>query len=164
METELILTRGGFPPLSARGCSQELSPIALGQFHRTINGNLVFLGVQGKKYRSLITCRDQTAFASDDLYPGLELEVSCIQRLWQKALGNHLILERDPVMGSVLATDVQRQPVEIIEHKNREVTVSSSQGSYVGYRPILKMRVISYALTTHEWQKLGGWRLELEEI
>lgn len=164
METELILNRGGFPPFSARGCVQELSPIALGQFRRTINGDLVFLGTQGKKYRSIITCQDQAVMATDDLLPGVEVEVFCIQRLWQKTTGGSLFLERDPVRESVLALDEQRQPVHILSQQGRSISLALTGTCFVSYRPILMMRVIRYALSTNEWEGISKWHLELEEI
>ncbi len=164
METELILSRGGLPPLSARGCVQELSPISLGQFHRTLNGELIFLGVKGKKYRSVIHCEDQTVLASGDLIPGMEVDVSCIQRLWQKCSDGQALLERDPVAGSILVTDINRQSIPILEQKERHISLLSTNECFISYRPILNMRVISYALTTHEWLKKSTWRLELEEI
>jgi hypothetical protein len=163
MESELVLSRGGLPPLSARGCTQELSPISLGNFQRTVNGDLIFLGVKGMKYRSLISCEDQTVFASDDLYPGMELEVSCIQLLWQESTQSRVMLERDPVPGSVMALDKDRQPIPILEQNNREITLAA-EPCFICYRPLLKMRVISFGLVTNEWQKSNRWKLELEEI
>ena len=53
MESELTINIGGFPPLSARGCEQELTPISEGEFHRDINGDLIYLGQDTHtKYKS----------------------------------------------------------------------------------------------------------------
>ena len=84
METELILSVGGLPPLSARDCVQELIPIEQGRLRRTINGELIFVGKQWSKYRSVIYCTDKTTLATNGLIPGTVVKVGCIQRLWQK--------------------------------------------------------------------------------
>ena len=75
METELILSVGGFPPLSARGCKQELIPVSKGALRRTINGELVLVGNQDLKYKSIIQCDDKTSLATNGLYPGAEVMV-----------------------------------------------------------------------------------------
>jgi hypothetical protein len=164
MESELILSQGGLPPLSARGCVQELTLLSLGQFRRTVNGELVFLGLNHKKYRSVIICEDQAVLATDDLLPGTELEVHCIQRLWQKSDSWQLVLEREPVQGSVFAVDQAKQPVLVVRENGKEVTLENEGLAYVCYRPKLRMRVLHYALKTNEWGLKTSWRLELEEI
>lgn len=164
METELVISHAGFPPLSARGCTQELIPLALGQFRRTVNGDLVFLGVQGKKYRSTIACQDKVSFACDELLPGMVLDVHCIQRLWQKIEGPQVVLDRLPVEDSLCAVTESRDPLRIICYNGREITLDNQETGYVSYRPILKMRVIRFGLTTDEWNGNNGWRLELEEV
>src|SRR5690348_7047911 len=141
METELVISKGGFPPLSARGCEQELIPLSLGQFRRTVNGDLVFLGVQGKKYKTIITCSDQTVLATDGLEPGVVVTIHCIQRLWQKATGPTVILERLAVENSICAIDENRQPVRIICSNGQEVTLAEEKTVFVTYRPSLNMRV-----------------------
>ncbi len=164
METELVISHVGFPPLSARGCSQELVPLSLGQFRRTVNGDLVFLGVQGKKYKTIITCEDKASFASDELLPGMVVDVQCIQRLWQKIEGSQVLLDRYPVEESLCAITEARDPMKIICFNGKEVTLDNKKIGYVSYRPILKMRIIRFGLTTDEWGGRAGWRLELEEV
>lgn len=164
METELVITHAGFPPLSARGCKQELVPKALGQFRRTVNGDLVFLGIQGKKYRSLISCEDKASFASDELLPGMIVDVHCIQRLWQKVEGPQVNLDRQPVNKSIRAIKDKSTPVQVICYNGQELTLDNQGVAFVSYRPILKMRVVSYTLLTDEWTSSSGWRLELEEV
>lgn len=164
METELVISHVGFPPLSARGCSQELVPLALGQFRRTINGDLVFLGVQGKKYKTIITCEDRASFASDELLPGMVVDVQCIQRLWQKIEGSQVVLDRYPVEKSLCAITEERDPMRIICFNGKEITLDNQKVGYVSYRPVLKMRVTRFGLTTDEWGAKAGWRLELEEV
>lgn len=164
MESNLIISRGGFPPLSARGCVQTLTPIATGQFKRTVNGDLIFLGVQGKKYRSVISCKDKAVLATGDLEPGTEIEVQCIQRLWQRGQDGEVTLEHDHVPGALAAVSEARKPVSVVKTVSNKITVASSDVVFVSYRPILKMRVIKYTLRTDEWGLCCEWELELEEI
>ena len=164
MESVLILSRGGLPPFSARGCTQELIPIALGECRRTINGELVFLGQGGKKYRSNITCADQTVIATDDVQPGMVVTVQCIQRLWQRVSGGEAQLERDFVPESLAAISEDKHTVEIAFVKDRQIKLHTTLPAFISYRPILNMRVVSYSLKTDEWQLKTSWKLELEEV
>ena len=165
----MILSLGGLPPLSARGCVQELLPVEQGKMRRTINGELVFVGTPRSKYRSIIHCSDKTSLATDGLSPGAVVQVGCIQRLWQKVLpdtnNNPIRLERAAVEESVVAMDesqkmisVERLGVDQIRLKERRLPC------FVSYRPWLSMRTVRYSLHTNEWGLKAGWRLELEEI
>ncbi|MBW8309835.1 MAG: hypothetical protein K0M45_09440 [Candidatus Paracaedibacteraceae bacterium] len=164
METELVISRSGFPPLSARGCIQELVPIALGQFRRTVNGDLVFLGTHGKKYKSTISCEDKTVIATDNLDIGGIVDVNCIQRLWQRCEGDRVTLDRLPADGSVYAINGQHHPLPIISIEGKEIVIESDQPYFVSYRPLLTMRIIRYVLKTDEWGLKAGWQMDLEEI
>lgn len=167
METQLVISQGGFPPLSARGCEQELVPLSLGQFRRTINGDLVFLGFRGKRYKSIISCQDKAVLATDGLEPGTIVNINCIQRLWQKAKGSKVTLDRSPVKHSISAIDAGKKTIPILSLNGQEIMLeveSEDQESFISYRPILEMRVIRYSLTTNEWGGKTGWRLELEEV
>lgn len=167
METELVISHGGLPPLSARGCEQELTPLSLGQFRRTINGDLIFTGVRGKRYKSIITCRDKTVLATNDLEPGTVVSIQCIQRLWQKVQGSNATLERHPVVESICVIDEQKRSISLRRLDNREVVLDVDHAekiSFISYRPTLEMRVIRYSLLTNEWGGKTGWRLELEEV
>jgi hypothetical protein len=168
MESELIMSRGGFPPLSARGCVQHLMPVEAGILRRTINGKLLYIGKPlTHKYRSVISCEDKAALALEGFWRGSELRVGCIQRLWQKVMGQQIItLERDPVEGSVFAVTSKQQKREIQEIRGRNIVFAEAalEESFVSYRPWLDMRVVSFSLMTNEWGLKAGWRLELEEI
>ncbi len=164
METELVISRSGFPPLSARGCMQELVPLALGQFRRTVNGDLVFLGTQGKKYKSTISCEDKTIIATDNLDIGGIVDVSCIQRLWQRCERNRVTLDRLPAEGSVYVIDRQHSPLSIISIDGRDIFIDSDQPCFVSYRPLLTMRIVRYVLKTDEWGIKTGWQMDLEEV
>lgn len=164
METALVLSRGGLPPKSARGCIQELIPISQGQFKRTVNGDLIFMGMREKKYKTTISCQDTTVIATDDLIPGSIIQVSCIQPLWQKIIGGKATLERQPVVGSISIVDENKNPVHLVRCENNNIEIATIEAAYISYRPILTMRIISYSLKTNEWGVKSGWRLELEEI
>lgn len=169
METELILSVGGFPPLSARGCQQDLIPVLQGSLRRTINGELVMVGSQDLKYKSTIKCSDKTSLATDGLYPGCEVMVGCIQRLWQKVTENKdnepMILERYPVKGSVVVMDENQKEIEIAALDGKRIQLQDRSNTYyISYRPWLNMRAITYSLNTDEWGIKGGWSLEVEEI
>lgn len=169
METELTLSRGGFPPLSARGCTQELIPISSGNFRRTINNKLIYMGNRDKKYRSIITCQDKGALATDGVYVGCLVDVGCIQRLWQRITMPIIILERKAIPGSIMALDADQNPLDFQQIDEQRMKIlcfddRQDQHGYIGYRPLLHMQVIRYALHTDEWGVKGGWTLELEEI
>lgn len=164
METELVISGSGFPPLSARGCIQELVPIAMGQFRRTVNGDLVFLGTNGKKYKTSISCEDKSVIATDGLDVGSIVDVSCIQRLWQRCNGEKVELDRIPVAGSIHVLDEKHNPLPIICYDRQELTIATQQPCYVSYRPILTMRIVRYFLKTDEWGVKTGWQMELEEV
>lgn len=164
METTLVLSRGGLPPMSARGCVQELNPISQGQFKRTVNGDLIFMGLQEKKYKTIISCQDTTVLATNDLVPGSIVQVSCIQPLWQKITGGKATLEKKPVLGSIHVFDESKKPVHLVRCEENNIEVATAEIAYVSYRPILTMRIISYSLKTNEWGTKSGWSLELEEI
>lgn len=164
METTLVLSRGGLPPMSARGCVQELIPIPLGQFRRTVNGDLIFMGPEGKKYRTVIFCEDAAVLATDNLMPGDIIDVSCIQLLWQKIVDGKATLERKPVLGSINVIDENKNALPLIRYGDQNIEIASTEVAYVCYRPILTMRVLSYTLKTNEWGVKSGWSIELEEI
>ena len=168
MESELTINIGGFPPFSARGCEQELTPIEQGEFHRNINGDLIYLGADTHaKYKSTIKCDDKAAIATDGLYRGREIELGCIQRLWQKFEANQteLTLDKTPVEGSLYAYCKDQKEIEILKVDGKNVTlVTPNHGGYLCYRPLLCMRVIQYSLKTNEWGIKVGWQMECEEI
>lgn len=168
METELSISIGGFPPFSARGCEQELMPIIQGEFHRTVNGDLIYLGEDTHtKYKSTITCKDKTAIATDGIYRGSEIKLGCIQRLWQKISPNQnfVTLDKMPVGDSVFAIDSDNFPIQIIETQNQTVELKTPHnGGFICYRPLLNMRITQYKLNTNEWGIKVGWQIECEEI
>lgn len=168
MESELTINIGGFPPFSARGCEQELTPISEGDFHRNINGDLIYLGADTHtKYKSIIKCNDKAAIATDGLYRGREIELGCIQRLWQKfEINQHeLYLDKVPVEGSLYAYSNDEAEIPIMRSDDKYVLLTTpNSGGYICYRPLLNMRIIQYSLNTNEWGIKVGWQMECEEI
>jgi hypothetical protein len=165
MESELILSQGGLPPLSARGCIQELMPVESGVLRRTIDGRLIYAGhSNAHKYRSIIWCEDKASLALEGLWRGSLLRVGCIQRLWQKALGASVTLERDPVEGSVFAVTPRHEKVVVQEIVGRKIVLENGGEAFVSYCPWLEMRVVNFSLTTSEWELKAGWKLVLEEV
>lgn len=162
METILELSVGGFPPLSARGCVQELIPITLGEFRRTVNGALLFLGENETKYKSIVSCEDKNVLASHLLAPGQPVRISCLQRLWQKVERERVVLDKACVSSSIAVFDAHNAPVDF--DMKGDVIHIKGEGAFISYRPILEMLVRTYELKTDEWGLRCGWRLESEEI
>ena len=169
METALTLSLGGFPPFSARGCTQKLTPLQLGQFFRTIDGQLIHThpGLE-KKYHTLINCSDQTPPATDHLVPGCLVTVGCIQRIWQKWDGKSIIsLEKIPIANSIMVMDQNRSIIPVASQNLTQINVQdqeSEKTGFISYRPLLSMRLIRYVLTTKEWDLSVSWEMELEEV
>jgi len=168
MESELILNRGGFPPLSARGCIQHLMPIETGLLRRTINGALIYAGKPlAHKFRSIISCEDRASLVLEGLWRGSEVRVGCIQQLWRHTAEREVLLERDPREGSVFAITGARTEVEIQSVSGRKVIIAEKgllKEIFIAYCPWLDMRIVAFSLMTDEWGLKAGWRLELEEI
>jgi hypothetical protein len=124
METELIIEGCGFPPLSARGCSQELTEVPQGEFRRTVNGNLAYLGPDQHKYQSVIRCEDKVTLVNEGvLARGMVVRIGCLQRLWQQCQNGCVTLEREAVSGSIVAMDGAQKPlsVRVLDSKTVEV-------------------------------------------
>ena len=173
-ETDLTLTVGGLPPLSARGCTQTLSPAPLGALRRTINGSLVFTGLQShKKSTTLIHGSDKAPPAFEGLWRGREATVGCLSPLTQKIDGDGerraIELERPPVEGSVQVYGGEdRTPLPLSSVEGRRVVLENPLGegetAYAVYRPLLRMTVTGFSQETDEWGVECAWKLALEEV
>lgn len=174
---ETVLTLGGttLPPFAARGCTQTLTPLPLGEMRRTVNGVLEHIG-QSKhfKYKSVITCEDKASPCLEGLWRGQEVEVGCLVRLHQEMKrtekGYETTLLRPAVEASVEAshTDGMSHEIEVRAQKIvmpiPELSPPPNAPVFVSYAPQLRMRVISFQIKTDEWGAKVGWTLELEEI
>lgn len=138
--TLLELSGIGVPPYATRGATQSLTPIQqAASMQRTVNGDLDDLGLdQFRKFSSVISCNDQLAPACDGVWPGQEITVNCVQELCYKTSGG--APSRTVVSGS-----------------------SRVEGAFTYYRPQLVMRVMTFSLSTDEWNAQVGWTMTLEE-
>lgn len=163
-ETCLTLSMGGLPPFSARGCIQVLAPIESAEVHRTINGELVTtVSKLHHKYKSTIKSQDKLPIAMDSLWKGQDVELGCMQRLWEKSDGNTVALSRRPVSGSVVAISQDRLAVEVLQVEGQKVTLAGP--AFVGYRPLLVMKITDFGYETEEWGEGNvSWFLKLEEV
>lgn len=136
--TNLVISGVGVAPYSARGLKQSLAPIQQATvLMRTVNGILDDLGDDAfKKFASTITGRDQ--LAPPHVWPGLQIDVSCIAELcYLTASGTP---EREVVAGS-----------------------SRVEGDYTYYRPKITFRVVSLDPSWDEYDADVSWTLSLEE-
>ncbi len=167
-ETNLILDISGFPPESARNCTQELKPISNGEFKRSVNGELMFLETtERRKYYSIISCTDVNTPIIDRLWVGSQLNIGCIQNLWQVIFPKEqkITLIRPAVAGSVSAVNNfgEQIPFKLIDN-DVELYQPYEEKVFVSFRPWLTMQVMNFSMITKEWDMEGGWRLELEEV
>lgn len=169
MQTLLKLSIAGFPPLSARGCVQELKPIQQTHFTRTLSGELISIGHQKSiKYQSKIHCEDKTSIATEGLIPGSILDVECVQRLWQRVACEtpRIRTEKKAVPSSIAILDAHQNPLNFSVEDDGCITLNApyDEEYYISYRPKLHMMVKDFSLKTDEWGMVSGWRLDLEEV
>ncbi len=169
METELTLSLGGLPPLSARGCYQEITPVAQGLWRRTLNGTLIYIGSEDIKYNTFISCKDKTVIATESFIPGRPMEVGCIQRIWQKVdpcrNNTPIQLQKAFISGSVVAVNKLGKSLNIQRVLGQEVVLNDrNETVFLSYRPVLKMMIKDFKLHIDEWGMTSGWSLVMEEI
>lgn len=172
-QTELVISRAGFPPFSARGVIQTLEPLLCGEMRRTIDGRLVYTGLEGhKKYRSMVRCEDKTALSLGNIWRGSEVGVACLSTLIQEISGDKeacIPLLRPAVPGSVIVYDEQQNVYgSVLETGNESARLTGEgpmpQKLYLAYRPFLMMRLIKFKVLTDEWGGKVGWQMDLEEV
>lgn len=141
-DTLLMMTPIGVPLYSARGLTQELSPVqeAKPQPRRTINGELRWLGISAmQKYASTITCKDVEAPALDGVWPGMVILVNCVQQLPYKTVG-----------GSPQRTPVPGASTKVI-------------GDYTYYYPQIEFMIVDFSQGMDEYAHDYQWKLDLLE-
>jgi hypothetical protein len=172
METALKIMGVGFPPMSARNCTQTLAPISSGKYVRSLMGNLCFIGPNKNiKYRSVIEGEDQTPPSFEDLRYGSLLRVSCLQHLWQTVSFEtqdslDIFLNRPMVPGTLHGRLEDGQPLNIQEIGVGRVQVTApTRGpkGYLIYRPELWMQLIDFSIIQEDWAPKTKWRFVLEE-
>lgn len=159
----------GFPPYSSNHCRQILETIPQGNFVRTLDGTLVFLGnTLNHKYKTLIQGEDINSPTLSMLSSGQRVLVHCIQPLWQEGISNRLVLHRQIAPNTeVYATTLQGDPLEVMEESPQHVKVSGSPLTFpifIAYYPLLSMLVKSFVMEGGLENQSTKWRLELEEI
>ena len=169
LETELKISRVGFPPFSARGCLQILAPIASDELRRTINGQLVDLSRKTHhKFKSSITCEDKSVFAFEQLWVGAEVEVSCVHRLWQEIVVSdaNVQLIRPATPHTIFVQDLGQRPLAFNVVSATTLIINAEKGTkaFINYCPVLMMRVTYFSFATQEWDNQCKWLLELEEV
>lgn len=137
--TLLEMTGIGVPPYSARGVSQSLAPIEqAAHIVRAINGALLDLSyVPFQKYRSTISCEDQTPPAVDGVWPGKLVTVHCVAEL------------------CVVEGGTPARPVAYGSTR--------TEAGWTFYRPVLEMMVLAFNTETDEYGAAIGWSMDLEE-
>lgn len=167
-ETNLILGIAGLPPESARNCTQELFPIPNGEFKKSVNGDLMFLETaERRRYRSVISCTDVNTPIVDKIWIGSQINVGCIQNLWQVILPGEtqITLIRPAVAGSISVVNNFGEQIPFqLRDNNLRLYNSCQDKIFVCFRPWMMMQVTNFVLRTTEWDMEGGWKLELEEI
>ncbi|MDR2681438.1 MAG: hypothetical protein LBB29_00080 [Holosporaceae bacterium] len=169
-ETNLILGISGLPPESARNCTQELHPIPNGEFKKSVNGDLLFLkSSENKKYKSVISCRDINFPIIDSVWIGSQMNVGCIQNLWQSIEpGKQKIrLIRPVVRDSINVLNAAGDHIKFTFNDDTnevELLKKYDEKIFVSFRPWLIMTVVDFSFETNEWNMNGEWKIVLEEI
>lgn len=165
METNLKISGVDFPAFSCRDAVQTLIPIAWGEFRRTVNGELVHLGLEGvQKYRSVIHCEDETLPPFNQNWVGETVVVHCLAFLQETHTVNaehEIQLKRPPVMGSIECEH------DISLADNNKVTILSvPEGTSITlrYRPIIQAKIVDFGCKDFEWDNKVSWTVTLEEI
>lgn len=168
-ETTLVITNIGFPPLSARGCKQELIPIPNGELKKTVNGDLVFVKSSNiQKYKTTIRCSDATCPAMGNIWIGSTVNIACIQSIWQSYEEKQevITLSRQPVDGSVIVLDRSGNNINHTIDGN-EVSILDQKIDppiFVSFRPWISAVITDFKTETDEWELTSNWTLSAEEV
>ncbi len=167
-ESVLVISNLGFPPLSLRGCTQELIPIPNGEFKKTINGELVFVRSSNiQKYKTVIKCSDVAAPAIGNLWIGSMVNISCIQNIWQSydSYEEEVVLLRPPVQHSVVAIDKIGNILRCtVDGTNVRVLDKSDSGMFIAFRPCIKALITDFKTEFDEWNMKSNWSISACEV
>ena len=168
METLLTISGVGLPPMSARGCKQELIPLPNGEFRKTVNGALVFVKTsEYQRYQTTIKCSDMNCPAVGNIWIGSKVEIGCIQSIWQNADSSEKIiyLSRTPVKGSVIVINSNNKLIRhTVEGSAVHILEEISGQIFISFRPILEMLITDFRVETNEWELKTSWILCAEEV
>lgn len=161
------------PERSARGCQQILT--LSGKAHqRNLEGKLVETENFPLFYTSEIKGQDTLPPAFEPLFfstsPLDPVWVDCIVSLLRPALlkTKEVQLERPPVPESVFLvqghkeTQLEASTIDT-ENKTVKYPAISEPGTFIRYRPRLKMIPKTIKIHADEWNLTEGWTLSLEE-
>jgi hypothetical protein len=115
----------------------------------------------------VISCKDTNSPIIDGIWVGSQINVGCIQNLWQVINpGDRKIkLIRPAVEGSVCVVNNFGDAIRFtLTDDEIELHKTYDEKVFVCFRPWLTMKVINFSLETDEWGMSGGWKLILEEI
>lgn len=178
-DTLLVLTGIGVPRFAARGLTESLAPIDLGELRRDINGVLRDLTEPSldRRYGLTISGGDVRPMALDGVWRGKELTVDCVTELGKAgtfAAGTATVaLDRVPVPGSGFAQlgDVFTSDVVFSEASDNTWTATATfpggvlaGAGFIYYRPRLVCMVTGWSGDLAEWAAAPTWSLELEEV
>lgn len=172
-ESLLKLSIGGFPPFSARGCTQTLKVAPLGELRRCLNGRLHYIGGDADyKYISQVQGKDKMPPAFEALSRGTTVSVECLSPLTQKIKGDGkkvcYNLKRPAVPQSALAYSVERLELPIAREAKQQIQLkiplAQHAEAYITYRPNLIMKVQDFSYDVDEWENQCRWYLDLEEV
>ncbi|GAB5500991.1 MAG: hypothetical protein PsegKO_33020 [Pseudohongiellaceae bacterium] len=174
-DTLLSITGVTFPPGSARGLSEELTPIQSGEVARDMNGQLVAIDLDGfDKLALRVSASNQLCLPDwGGLKLGDQVVVTPATELTAMIAGgaDSVTLPRDPVAGSVRAVildeDGSPSPVEIESVAGQVVTLAAPapETVFVYWRASLTMLCTSPPPSSFgEWQAQLGWSVGFEEV
>ncbi len=155
-------------PWSARGLRHRLTPVPRGSLWRDQEGHLHHTGPVRDPYRLEVSGDDARPPALDGLRVGTALTVTLANELAVVLAGGvpGVTLDRDPAPDSVRAETDTGESHAVLAVTGREVTVAAHGDGpvVVFYRPVLSMRVVSWAAEWQEWDARTPWSLTLEEV
>jgi hypothetical protein len=129
------------PLYAARGLTQTLEPIDGSMFQaRTVNAEMIDLSVSRfRKFKSVITGKDQRPPSRDDIWPGRIVSVGCAYLLSYPTVG-----------GSPSRTEVSGS--------------SYTEGSFTFYQPLITFMIGKPTGLFEEWQAGYEWSIPMEEV
>jgi hypothetical protein len=164
LKIEIVGEQDVIPTMSARECTQTLTPQSQGYFRRTVSGELKCINAGDLKYRSTIHCQDKIPPALSKLKAGSVVRVHCIQYLTESVAKDSVSHQLEREGFDINLFDFQGKRWTSKPLQNRSVSITQGfQGGFIMYKPILTMMVKSFSFETNEWNLSVSWTLELEE-
>lgn len=165
MDSQLRIEGMTFPPFSCRNAKQTITPITWGEFRRTVNGDLRYVGLDAfHKYKSVIECEDEVLPPFHQGWIGQDVCLHSLGTITEHhtvSVKNDLCLHRQAAELSVKCA------YEIRSVEGNTVTFEGDmrgQTICLSYRPILHVKITKFAMKDHEWDNVSGWVLETEEV